>query len=52
MSPMPQARGVKIAPASNLYTVILGIAFAVVLVTFAYVLYACRTQYGTFFGMP
>lgn len=52
MSPMPQPRGGKIAPPSNLYTVILAVAFAVVLVTAAYVLYACQTQYGTFLGVP
>lgn len=52
MSPMPQPRGGKIGPASNLYTLILAVAFAVVLVTFAYVMYACKVQYGTFFGMP
>jgi hypothetical protein len=52
MSPMPQPRSGKIAPPSNLYTVILMVAFGVVLATFAYVLYACNLQYGTFFGMP
>jgi len=52
MSPMPQPRGGKTAPASNLYTVILALAFGVVLATVAYVVYACNTQYGTFFGMP
>ena len=52
MSPMPQPRGGKIAPASNIYTVILGIAFAVVLVTFAYVVYACKAQYGVFLSVP
>ena len=52
MSPMPQPRGGKIGPPSNLYTVILALAFAVVLVTAAYVVYACKTQYGTFFSVP
>jgi len=52
MSPMPQPRGGKIAPPSNLYTVILALAFGVVLATFVYVVYACRVRYGTFFGMP
>jgi hypothetical protein len=51
MSPMPQPRSGKIAPASNLYTVILAIAFAIVLVTFAYVVYACKVQYGALFGV-
>lgn len=49
MSPMPQPRGGKVAIPSNLYTVILGLAFAVVLATFAYVVYACKMQYGVFF---
>jgi hypothetical protein len=52
MSPMPQQRGGKIAPASNLYTVILALAFGVVLATAVYVVYACKIQYGTFFGVP
>jgi hypothetical protein len=49
MSPMPQPRSGKIAPPSNLYTVILALAFGVVLVTFAFVVYACKVQYETFF---
>jgi len=52
MSPMPQPRGGKVGPASNLYTVILALAFAVVLATAGYVVYACKMQYGTFFGVP
>ncbi len=52
MSPMPQPRGGKIAPPSNLYTVILALAFGVVLATFGYVVYACQTQYGTFWKIP
>jgi hypothetical protein len=52
MSPMPQPRGGKIGPPSNLYTVILAVAFGVVLATFAYVTYTCNVQYGTFFGVP
>jgi uncharacterized membrane protein len=52
MSPMPQPRGGKTALPSNLYTVILALAFGVVLVTAAYVVYACKIQYGTFFGVP
>lgn len=51
MSPMPQ-RGAKIAPPSNLYTVILALAFGVVLATATYVTYACYTRYGTIFGIP
>lgn len=52
MSPMPQSRGGKIAPPSNLYTAILAVAFMVVLVTAAYVTFACQARYGTIFGMP
>ena len=52
MSPMPQSRGGKIAPPSNLYTAVLAVAFAVVLATAAYVTYTCYNQYGTIFGMP
>ncbi len=52
MSPMPQARGGKISPPSNLYTAILAIAVGVVLATAVYVTYACSSQYGTIFGLP
>jgi hypothetical protein len=52
MSPMPQSRGGKISPPSNLYTAILAVAVAVVLVTVAYVGYTCYLRYGTIFGMP
>lgn len=52
MSPMPQARGGKIAPPSNLYTAILAVAFGVVLATAAYVTFACQSRYETIFGMP
>ena len=52
MSPMPQARGAKVSPPSNLYTAILAVAFGVVLATAAYVTFACYTYYGTIFGMP
>jgi hypothetical protein len=52
MSPMPQPRGAKISPPSNLYTVILAVAFGVVLATAGYVAFACYTQYGTIIGMP
>ncbi len=52
MSPMPQARGAKISPPSNLYTAILAVAFGVVLATAAYVTFACYTRYSTIFGMP
>jgi len=52
MSPMPQARGAKIAPLSNLYTVILAVAVGVVLATAAYVTFACYSRYATIFGLP
>ncbi|MCU0913678.1 MAG: hypothetical protein MUC88_03835 [Planctomycetes bacterium] len=52
MSPMPQSRGGKISPPSNLYTAILALAFGVLLATSAYVTYACHARYGTIFGQP
>jgi hypothetical protein len=52
MSPMPQPRGGKIAPPSNLYTAVLAVAVGVLLATMAYVTFACYTRYGTIFGMP
>ena len=51
MSPIAQTRG-KVSLPSNLYTVILAMAFGVVLATAAYVAFACYTQYGTIFSMP
>jgi hypothetical protein len=51
MSPIAQTRG-KVSLPSNLYTVILAMAFGVVLATAAYVAFACYTQYGTIFAMP
>ena len=52
MSPMPQPRGGKISPPSNLYTAILAVAVGVLLATAAYVTYACYMRYGTIFGQP
>jgi hypothetical protein len=52
MSPMPQPRGGKVSPPSNLYTAVLAVAFGVVLATVAYVTFTCYTCYGTIFGMP
>ncbi len=52
MSPIPQPRGAKLSPPSNLYTAVLAVAVAVVLATVAYVTYACYSQYGTIFGLP
>ena len=49
MSPMPQPRGGKIAPPSNLYTVILAVAFGVAAGhdRVRYV-YACNTRTARF----
>ena len=52
MSPMPQTRGGKVSPPSNLYTAILAVAVGVVLATAAYVTVACYTCYGTIFTLP
>lgn len=52
MSPMPQPRGGKISPPSNLYTAILAVAFGVVAATAAYVTFACYSYYGTIFTLP
>jgi hypothetical protein len=52
MSPMPQPRGGKVSPPSNLYTAILAVAVGVILATMAYVTFACYTRYGTIFGTP
>jgi len=52
MSPMPQPRGGKIRPPSNLYTAVLAVAVGVLLATMAYVTFACYTRYGTIFGLP
>jgi hypothetical protein len=52
MSPNGQVPGGKPVPSSNLYTVVLAIAFAAVLATAALVAYKCYFQYGTFFTIP
>ena len=49
MSPVVQSRGKKITAADNLYTVILAVAFSVVLATAVFVAYQCSTQYETIF---
>jgi hypothetical protein len=49
---MPQARGGKITPPSNLYTAILAVAVGVVLATAVYVTFACSSRYETIFGLP
>jgi len=52
MSPKGQTRGKKVSVPDNLYTVILAIAFCVVLATVAFVAYECFTQYETIFSIP
>jgi len=47
-----RARGRKGLAPSNLYTVILGLAFCIILVTAALVAYKCYFQYGTLFKIP
>jgi uncharacterized membrane protein (DUF4010 family) len=49
MSPVVQNREKKIVAADNLYTVVLAVAFFVVLAASVYVVYQCYTQYGTIF---
>jgi len=49
MSPDPHTRGKKITAPDNLYTVILAVAFCVVLATAVFVAYQCYTQYETIF---
>ena len=44
--------GLKAAAANNLYTVILALAFAIVLATVAFVAYKCYFQYEIIFRMP
>jgi len=52
MSPEVQIRGGKPAVSSNLYTIILAMAFGVVLATAAFVAYRCYFDYGTLFKIP
>ncbi len=52
MSPNGQPVGLKAAASNNLYTVILGLAFAVVLTTVVFVAYKCYFQYDIIFRMP
>ncbi len=49
MSPDGQTRGKRVSVPSNIYTVILAIAFFVVLATVAFVAYTCYSQYGAIF---
>jgi hypothetical protein len=52
MSPMPQSRGGKVSPASNVYTAFLATAVGALLATVVYVAYTCQTCYGTIFKLP
>lgn len=52
MSPDGQGRERKAAAYNNLYTIVLAIAFCVVLSTAAFVAYKCYVQYGTIFKIP
>jgi cell division protein FtsL len=49
MSPVVQSHGKKITAADNLYTVILAVAFLVVLAAAVFVTYQCYSQYDTIF---
>lgn len=52
MSPNGQNRGKKVTPPDNIYTIMLTIAFCVVLVAALLVAYRCYSQYGTIFTIP
>ena len=52
MSADMRMRGRKAVGANNLYTVVLALAFAIVLATTALVAYTCYFQYGTVFKIP
>jgi len=52
MSPNRPNRGAKPVGTDNLYTVILGLAFCVVLATAAFVAFKCYLQYETIFKIP
>jgi hypothetical protein len=49
MSPIAQTPGQKFSAPDNLYTVLLAIAFFIVLAASALVAYQCYTQYETIF---
>jgi cell division protein FtsL len=49
MSPVLKSGSNKITASDNLYTVILAVAFFVVLVTAVFVAYQCYSQYDTIF---
>ena len=52
MSPNMRIRGGKVIAIDNLYTVILGLAFCVVLATATFVAFKCYIQYETIFNIP
>ncbi|MCJ7778750.1 MAG: hypothetical protein MUP16_10595 [Sedimentisphaerales bacterium] len=52
MSPNGQTGVKKIKAPSNIYTIILAIAAAVILSTVVFVAYSCYTQYETIFQIP
>lgn len=52
MSPDGQVRGGKVTARSSLYTVILALAFCVVLATAVLVAYKCYYHYGTILKIP
>ena len=49
MSPIVQTPGKRASIPDNLYTVVLALAFLIVLATAGLVAYLCYTQYGTIF---
>jgi len=49
MSPVLKSGSKKVTAADNLYTVVLAVAFFVVLATSVFVAYQCYSQYGTIF---
>jgi len=51
MSPNGSARGKKITPPNNLYTVILAVAFGLVFAAAVLVAVMCYSQYGTIFSI-
>ncbi|MHC4574249.1 MAG: hypothetical protein ACYS76_08980 [Planctomycetota bacterium] len=52
MSPNGPGRGGNLITSSNLYTVVLALAFAIVLATAVFVAYKCYVLYGTILGVP
>jgi len=49
MSPITPTAGKRVSVPDNLYTVVLALAFFIVLATAGLVTYLCHTQYGTIF---